>query len=187
MSRDLETLPLPPNPDATDGWSAVFDTAHFGPMSLPLDSLVEFPHGLIGFPRLRRFGVIRPLARRPDSRAAFAWLASVDDPAMCFAAGLVGPGGDLLPDYAPEPAPCTWASLGAAAPGDLVRYLPAIRAGGSGSRGRWELCARCPIFINVASRIGAQCVVLDERVPRRAAVDFESWAAGGGAVEWRTA
>jgi len=54
------------------------DSTRFGQVEIDPDSVVEFPHGLIGF-ESRRFALV---ARDVD--AEFLWLHSVDDPALAI-------------------------------------------------------------------------------------------------------
>jgi flagellar assembly factor FliW len=54
------------------------DSTRFGQIEIEPDSIVEFPHGLIGF-ESRRFALI---AR--DGDAEFLWLHSVEDPALAI-------------------------------------------------------------------------------------------------------
>ncbi|MBB4661027.1 flagellar assembly protein FliW [Conexibacter arvalis] len=54
------------------------DSTRFGTIEIDPDSVVEFPHGLIGF-ESRRFALV---AREAD--AEFLWLHSVEDPALAI-------------------------------------------------------------------------------------------------------
>ena len=54
------------------------DSTRFGQIEIEPDSVVEFPHGLIGF-ESRRFALV---AREAD--AEFLWLQSVEDPALAL-------------------------------------------------------------------------------------------------------
>ena len=54
------------------------DSTRFGRIEIEPDSVVEFPHGLIGF-ESRRFALV---AR--DADAEFLWLHSLEDPALAI-------------------------------------------------------------------------------------------------------
>ena len=54
------------------------DSTRFGTIEVDPDSVVEFPHGLIGF-ESRRFALV---AREPD--AEFLWLHSLEDAALAI-------------------------------------------------------------------------------------------------------
>ncbi|MDO8211434.1 flagellar assembly protein FliW [Conexibacter sp. CPCC 206217] len=58
--------------------SLTIDSTRFGQIEVDPDSVVEFPHGMIGF-ESRRFALV---AR--DADADFLWLHSVDDPALAL-------------------------------------------------------------------------------------------------------
>lgn len=54
-------------------------TARFGEISVPVDDILRMPLGMIGFPGLERFALIR---HRNDS--PFHWLQSLDAPDVAF-------------------------------------------------------------------------------------------------------
>ena len=58
--------------------SLTIDSTRFGRIEVDPDSVIEFPHGLIGF-ESRRYALI---AREPD--ADFLWLHSLDDPSLAL-------------------------------------------------------------------------------------------------------
>jgi flagellar assembly factor FliW len=58
--------------------SLTIDSTRFGRIEVAPDSVIEFPHGLIGLDS-RRFTLI---AREQD--ATFAWLHSLDDPGLAL-------------------------------------------------------------------------------------------------------
>jgi flagellar assembly factor FliW len=58
--------------------SLTIDSTRFGQIEVDPESVVEFPHGMIGF-ESRRFALV---AR--DADADFVWLHSVDDPALAL-------------------------------------------------------------------------------------------------------
>lgn len=58
--------------------SLTIDSTRFGQIEVDPESVVEFPHGMIGF-ESRRFALV---AREPD--ADFLWLHSLEDPALAL-------------------------------------------------------------------------------------------------------
>lgn len=58
--------------------SLTIDSTRFGQIEIEPDSVIEFPHGLIGFD-CRRFTLV---AREAD--ADFLWLHSLEDPALAL-------------------------------------------------------------------------------------------------------
>ena len=66
-------------------------SARFGDFAVPVDRVLHFPQGLIGFPRTRRFVI---LDHRPGS--PFKWMLCLEQPDVAFA--VVEPG-KMVPDY----------------------------------------------------------------------------------------
>ena len=66
-------------------------SSRFGELDVPVDRILHFPHGLIGFPRARRFVI---LDHRPGS--PFKWMLCVDQPDVAFA---VAEPAVLVPSY----------------------------------------------------------------------------------------
>lgn len=54
-----------------------FTSTRFGEFTVPADSVIEFPSGLIGFPRAQRYVIL-------EHKPPFSWLHSVDDPSLAF-------------------------------------------------------------------------------------------------------
>jgi len=55
----------------------VLHSARFGDLTVPADSIIEIPSGLIGFPRFTKFVMI-------EHKPPFSWLHSVEDPNLAF-------------------------------------------------------------------------------------------------------
>lgn len=66
-------------------------SARFGEFDVPVDRVLHFPQGLIGFPRVRRFVI---LDHRPGS--PFKWMLCLEQPDLAFA---VAEPGKLVPGY----------------------------------------------------------------------------------------
>lgn len=66
-------------------------SSRFGDFEVPADRVLDFPQGLIGFPKARRFVI---LDHRPGS--PFKWMLCLDEPDVAFA---VAEPGRLVPDY----------------------------------------------------------------------------------------
>ncbi len=61
----------------TDQELITFQSARFGELSVAKDSVIEFPSGLIGFPRAKRYVML-------DYKPPFSWLHSIDDAGLAF-------------------------------------------------------------------------------------------------------
>lgn len=68
-------------------------SARFGDFKVPVDRVLHFPQGLVGFPRARRFVI---LDHRPGS--PFKWMLCLEQPDLAFA--VVEPG-RMVPGYLP--------------------------------------------------------------------------------------
>ena len=55
----------------------VIPSSRFGDLVVPADSLISFPSGLIGFPRVKSYVMI-------EHKPPFSWLHSADDPNLAF-------------------------------------------------------------------------------------------------------
>ncbi len=55
----------------------VVPSSRFGDLTVPADSLIHFPLGVIGFPKAQRYVMI-------DHKPPFSWLHSADDPNLAF-------------------------------------------------------------------------------------------------------
>lgn len=67
-----------PTLEAPSTMAVTLHSTRFGELSVPEESVLEFPHGLIGLPG-RQFAL---LARTED--AAFLWLQSLEDPELAL-------------------------------------------------------------------------------------------------------
>lgn len=65
-------------------------TSRFGEVEVKEDRVVNFPSGLIGFPRLQRFFLI------DHKDTPLSWLQAVDDPEIAF---IVASPTMIVPDY----------------------------------------------------------------------------------------
>jgi flagellar assembly factor FliW len=54
-----------------------FTSSRFGELQVPADSVMEFPSGVIGFPRAKRYVML-------EHKPPFSWLHSIDDPNLAF-------------------------------------------------------------------------------------------------------
>ena len=58
---------------------ATFESTRFGTVEVPDDIVLHLPDGMIGFPQLQRYAILK---QREDS--VFLWLHSLEDPALAF-------------------------------------------------------------------------------------------------------
>ena len=125
-------------------------TTRFGPVEVDESRLLEFPAGLLGFSRARRFALLQP-----DERGVFFWLQSTESADVAF----------VVTD------PCLWSP-------DFVVTLRREQAAEIGlpegvtpqllvivNRRDQGITANMqgPLVINPATRVGLQVVLADRR------------------------
>lgn len=71
----------------------VVKSSRFGDLTVPVDSIIELPTGLIGFARTQRFIML-------EHKPPFSWLQSVDEPELAF---VIVDGGEFGEEYVVEP------------------------------------------------------------------------------------
>lgn len=71
----------------------VVKSSRFGDLTVPADSVIELPTGLIGFSRTQRFIML-------EHKPPFSWLQSVDEPDLAF---VIVDGGEFGDEYVVEP------------------------------------------------------------------------------------
>jgi flagellar assembly factor FliW len=128
----------------------LLDGTRFGSVTVDGDATIEVPHGLIGFPRERRFVLLAPQPGSP-----LAWLQSIDTPSLAFPV--------LDGTTAPEGYPGTSLrelARAAGLDGEEVSLLLVAIVRANDPTMSVNLLA--PIVIDVATRRAAQ-VVLDAR------------------------
>jgi flagellar assembly factor FliW len=111
--------------------------------------------GLPGFPEARRFALLQHA-----EGSSFAWLASLDDPALAFA--VVDPL-EHFADYAPALGVEQLALVGAQEFAEVCLLAIANLSGGSAL-----VNLAAPLIVNASTRRAAQLVLGDERWPVRA-------------------
>jgi len=125
-------------------------TTRFGPVEVDESRLLEFPAGLLGFSRARRFALLQP-----DERGVFFWLQSVESADVAF----------VVTD------PCLWsqdftvtlrreqtAEIGLPE-GVTPQLLVIVNRRDHGITANMQ----GPLVINPATRVGLQVVLADRR------------------------
>jgi flagellar assembly factor FliW len=129
-----------------------FANAKFGEVEIERDNVVEFPNGVPGFERCKRYGLLSL-----EDEAPFLRLLSIDDPNVGFV--LMNPmqvWGDYNPDLGKEDL----ASLQLEGAEDLAIYCVVTL-----SSVPTEMTANLkgPIFINTRTMKARQMILMDER------------------------
>lgn len=131
----------------------VIQSTRFGEIRVPQSTVINFPSGLIGFPRANKFIMI-------EHRPPFSWLQSVDEPALAFvvidgfeigqALDLKPPLGDNECDFQTE---------------DEYAILVIVTVRPDPKQTTANL--KAPLFVNVRNRKGLQVIFDDPRYSTR--------------------
>ncbi|MFP4126403.1 MAG: flagellar assembly protein FliW [Alphaproteobacteria bacterium] len=133
-------------------------TTRFGTVAYREDAVLDFPHGLPGFPGQRRFLI----ARLPGAEAAFQLLHGLDGDAVDL---VVVPLASLGPRVAARDIEDARVALEIPAADLLVLCVLTLPPRGSGATARVNL--RAPIFVDVARRVAVQMVLANPAYPFR--------------------
>ena len=124
----------------------------FGAFDVPCDRILEFPHGMIGFPGTRRYVI---LDHRPGS--PFKWMLSIDDPEIAFA---VADPCELVQGY--EPPLELAARLLSTDPSDVALFV-VVTIPPDPSQMTVNLMA--PVVVDLPTRVARQIVLEDTQFP----------------------
>jgi flagellar assembly factor FliW len=147
----------------------VVASSRFGDLTVPADSLIEFPGGLIGFPKAHRFVMV-------DHKPPFSWLHSADDPNLAF---VVVDGFEFGPSYDVKPPSgdkeCDFQSTDEYAILVIVTVRPDPRMTTAN--------LKAPLFVNLKNRKGVQMIFDSPRFSTRYPLWAEDEEAEGASVE----
>jgi flagellar assembly factor FliW len=129
---------------AADVKQLVIKSTRFKEFSVPADSVIIFPSGLIGFPRAQRFVMI-------EHKLPFSWLHSVEDPSLAF---VVVNGAEFGDEYAIEP-PFGDKDIDLQ-PDDEYAVLVIVTVRGDPKLTTANL--KAPLFVNIRNRRGVQVI-----------------------------
>jgi flagellar assembly factor FliW len=129
-------------------------TSRFGEVEVDEQRLIEFPKGLLGFPKYTRYVLIQP-----NEEGYFFWLQSVDAPELAF---VVTDPAIFVPDYEVPLKPDQLAELGADDPSE-VQVLTIVNKRGSVLTGNLQ----GPLVVHMHRRVGEQLVLADRRFSTR--------------------
>ena len=141
-----------------DSGKLVIPSTRFGDLEVPAASVIEFPSGIIGFPRHKRYVML-------EHKPPFSWLHSVDDPSLAFVVvdgfefgqeyRLTPPLGDKDCDFKEE---------------DEFAILVIVTVRPDPKQTTANL--KAPLFVNLRNRKGVQVIFDDPRYSTR----FPLWS-----------
>lgn len=114
------------------------------------DKVIEFPHGLPGFPTSREF----IMAQRPDERP-FAWMKSVDNPDLTFA---VVDAYSWIQDFQLEVDDAELEEMGSLDPMDYAVYF-ILRIEEDHGETTLKAKPNAPVLVNTRNRQAKQVIV----------------------------
>jgi flagellar assembly factor FliW len=114
------------------------------------NKIIEFPHGLPGFPANREF----IMAQKPEERP-FAWMQSVSDPDLVFA---VVDAYAWVKDFMFEVDDATLLEMGSLDPRDYAVYF-ILRIQHQDSRTTLKAKPNSPVLVNTRNRQARQVIV----------------------------
>ena len=129
-----------------------FTNVKFGEVTVEAASILNFPEGVPGFERLKRYGLVQV-----DEEAPFLWLLSLDEPAVAFV--ILNPM-SIWPDYKPQLGQEELQGLELANDEDLELYC--IVTLNSDSQ-HVTVNLKGPIAINTVSMAARQIILMDDK------------------------
>ncbi len=131
----------------------VVKSSRFGEFTVPFDSIIELPSGLIGFPKHKHFVMI-------DHKPPFSWLHSVEDADLAFVVvdgfefgekyNLKPPYGDTDIDLQPDDE-------------YAILVIVTVRSDPRDTTAN----LKAPLFVNVRTRRGVQIIFDDPNLSTR--------------------
>lgn len=128
-------------------------STRFGDLLVPADSVIEFPAGLIGFPRAKKYVLV-------EHKRPFSWLHSAEDPNLAFVVvdgsefgnqyNLKPPLGDRECDFKEDDEYAILVIV-------TVRPDPTMTTAN----------LKAPLFVNIRNRKGVQVIFDDSRYSTR--------------------
>lgn len=125
-------------------------TTRFGTLSVDVDDLIQFPHGLVGFEDCRHWVLLAD----PDNHAV-GWLQSAERPATALA--VVSPR-RFAGDYRVRVSHGQLTSL-VLADRDRLYVLCVV----SKQNGHYVMNLRAPVLVNLDRRLGCQVITSDDQ------------------------
>ncbi len=138
--------------------TVVVHSSRFGDLTVPADSIIDIPSGLIGFPKHHKFVML-------EHKPPFSWLHSVEDPNLAF---VVVDGFQFGESYQVKPPygnkDCDLQE------GDEYAILVLITVRPDPKQTTANL--KAPVFVNIRTKKGVQMIFDDPRYSTR----FPLWA-----------
>jgi len=130
--------------EQSDKPTIMVKSSRFGDLSVPADSVIELPSGLIGFSKTQRFVML-------EHKPPFSWLQSVDEPELAF---VIVDGGEFGEEYRID-APYGDKDIDLLESDDFaVLVIVAVRPDPKDTTAN----LKAPVFVNLRNRKGVQII-----------------------------
>lgn len=129
----------------------VAETRFFGTIDIEDEKIIEFPNGMIGLEKLKKFALIFDSER--EERAKISWLQSMDEPDMAFP--IINPM-DITEEYAPIIEDELMKNIGDPADADILIF---VTMSIPSDLTRMTANLKAPIIINTVDRKAMQVIV----------------------------
>jgi flagellar assembly factor FliW len=151
---------------AAEAPTIVVPSTRFGDLTVPADSIITFPAGVIGFPKATRYVMI-------DHKPPFSWLHSADDPHLAFVVvdGFeFGKQYDLKPPFGDKEIDLKDEDEYA------ILVIVTVRPDPKDTTAN----LKAPLFVNVRNRKGIQVIYDNPKYPTRFPLWIPEEAPSGG-------
>ncbi len=132
------------------------NTLRFGEIEVPEERVIFMPHGLIGFPNLRRFFIIG------EEGQLIKWFQSIEDPNIALP--IVNPF-ELFPKFSVDISDSDLEDIDLKDPRDAILFLVMVIPKGNPRGATVNL--KAPIVVNIKNRRAKQVIALNEDYPIR--------------------
>lgn len=135
----------------------IVKSTRFGDMTVAADTVIEFPSGLIGFPKHRKFVMF-------DHKPPFAWLHSIEDSSLAF---VVMDGSQFVQQFDMR-APFGSVEIDLKDDDEFaILIVVTVRSDPKFTTAN----LKAPLFVNIRNRKGTQVIYDDSKYPTR----FHLW------------
>ena len=147
------------------GPTLVLQSTRFGPLTVPAESTIHFPSGLIGFPSSCQYVML-------EHKPPFSWLHAVDDPNLAF---VVVDGAEFGQHYEMKP-PIGDKDIDLQEKDEYaILVIVTVRPDPKMTTAN----LKAPVFVNIRNRKGVQVIYDNPKYPTR----FPLWTEENAATE----
>lgn len=132
------------------------NTLRFGEIEVSEEKVITMPHGLIGFPNLKRFFIVG------EESQLIRWFQSLDEPQIALP--IVNPF-ELFPGFSVDISDSDLEDIELKEPSDAIIFLVMVIPKSNPREATVNL--KAPIVINVKNRKAKQVIALNEDYPVR--------------------